>query len=140
MPCASHHGLVKSFPFIIILHHHPVPPLFHFKLSALCSSSCLLACNHFTLAVTLRMRRSVPQKCLSSALKEAETTDPHAGTSPAAIWRQEGGGTSLSAWKAMGSQERALKAVEQHRACKHFITAEHEAPLSSVKTRHLSLA
>lgn len=52
---------------VLPLHPHPVPPLilFRFKLPALCSPSCLLLCRHFTLAVNLRMRCTVPQKCLS---------------------------------------------------------------------------
>jgi len=30
------------------------------------------------------------------------------------------------------------KAVEEHRACKHFIAAQHEVLLSFIKTGHLS--
>lgn len=55
---------------VLPLQPQPVPPflLLHLKLSAPRSSSCLLLCNHFALAVNLRVRWTVLQKCLSSCI------------------------------------------------------------------------
>lgn len=62
VPCASCHGLVNSFSFILIL------PLLYFYFISSCQPYVLLpACcrAHFTSAVNLRMSCTVPQKCPS---------------------------------------------------------------------------